>query len=213
MQQRIIIYSGGALGAWSLEDIQPDDVYIGADHGALFLVQHGIKPDMAIGDFDSIDAGELAIVQHNSKQILTCDPVLKDLSDTEMALNWALNQKPKEIIMYGALGTRLDHSLANVHLLLKALHNEVLCSIVDSCNRVRLINQSVKLTRSDRFSHVSLLPLSLEVTGITLQGFQYPLHEATLSIGQSLGISNCIIEPLGLIQIKQGLLLVIESRD
>jgi thiamine pyrophosphokinase len=213
MQQRIIIYSGGALGDWSLEDIQPDDVYVGADRGALFLVHHGIKPDIAMGDFDSIDTEELALVQHHSKQLLSCDPVMKDLTDTEMAFNWALAQKPKEIIMYGALGTRLDHSLANVHLLLKALHNNILCTIVDPYNRVRLINQSVKLEKTIRFSHVSLLPLSLEVKGITLQGFQYPLNEATLSIGQSLGISNCIVEPVGLIHISQGLLLVIESSD
>jgi thiamine pyrophosphokinase len=213
MQQRIIIYSGGALGAWSLEDIQPDDVYVGADRGALFLVQHGIKPDIALGDFDSVDAEELALIQHNSKQLLSCDPVMKDLTDTEMAFNWAVIQKPKEIIMYGALGTRLDHSLANVHLLVKALHNNILCTIVDPFNRVRVINRSVKLEQTSRFSHVSLLPLSPEVTGITLEGFQYPLNEATLTIGQSLGISNCIVETSGFIRISQGLLLVIESSD
>jgi thiamine pyrophosphokinase len=213
MQQRIIIYSGGTLGAWSLEDSQPNDVYVGADRGALFLVQHGIKPDMALGDFDSIDSEELALVQQNSKHLLSCDPVMKDLTDTEMAFNWALSQKPKEIIMYGALGTRLDHSLANVHLLLKALRNKVHCTIVDPFNRVRLIDESVKLAKTTRYTHVSLLPLSLEVTGITLQGFRYPLSEATLSIGQSLGISNCIIEPFGLVRVSQGLLLVIESGD
>jgi thiamine pyrophosphokinase len=213
MQQRIIIYSGGTLGAWSLKDIQPNDVYVGADRGALFLVQHGIKPDIAMGDFDSVNSEELALVQRNSKHLLSCDPVMKDLTDTEMAFNWALTQKPKEIIMHGALGTRMDHSLANVHLLLKALHHNILCTIVDPFNRVRLINQSVKLEQTTRYSNVSLLPLSLEVTGITLQGFQYPLNEATLSIGQSLGISNCIIEPFGLIRISQGLLLVIESSD
>jgi thiamine pyrophosphokinase len=212
-QQRILIYSGGALGAWALDDIQPGDVYIGADRGALFLVQQGIKPDISMGDFDSVDETELEFIHRNSKQLLSCDPVMKDLSDTEMAFSWALDQNPEEIILYGALGTRFDHSLANIHLLIKALHRQTNCTIVDPHNRVRLINQSVRLERTDHFSYVSLLPFTSQVTGITLQGFQYPLYEATLTIGQSLGVSNRIVEPFGQIEIKQGMLLVIESRD
>jgi thiamine pyrophosphokinase len=212
-QQRVLIYSGGALGAWALDDTQPGDVYVGADRGALFLVQHGIKPDIALGDFDSVDETELAFIRHNSKQMLICDPIMKDLTDTEMAFSWALDQNPHEIVLYGALGTRFDHSLANIHLLIQALQNQTACTIVDSNNRIRLINQSTRLQRSNHFSHVSLLPFTSQVTGITLQGFQYPLHEATLTIGQSLGISNRIIEEFGHIQINQGNLLVIESKD
>jgi thiamine pyrophosphokinase len=212
-QQRVLIYSGGALGAWALEDTQPGDVYVGADRGALFLVRHGIKPNMALGDFDSVDETELDFIRLNSKQMIACDPVMKDLSDTEMAFSWALEQKPLEIILYGGLGTRFDHSLANIHLLSQALQSQTTCTIVDSHNRIRLINQFTKLTRTTRYSHVSLLPFTSKVTGITLQGFQYPLNEATLTIGQSLGISNRIIEPFGYIQIDQGHLLVIESKD
>jgi thiamine pyrophosphokinase len=212
-QQRILIYSGGALGAWALEDTQHGDVYVGADRGALFLVQHGIKPNIAMGDFDSVNETELALIRLNSKQFLSCDPVMKDLSDTEMAFSWALDQNPQEIILYGALGTRFDHSLANIHLLIQAMRNQTVCTIVDSNNRIRLINHSIRLQRTTCFSHVSLLPFTPMVTGITLQGFQYPLHEATLTIGQSLGISNRIVEPFGYIQISQGMLLVIESKD
>ena len=60
---------------------------------------------------------------------------------------------------------------------------------------------------------MSLLPLTEAVTGITLTGFLYPLHEATVEIGQSIGISNKLLENEGLIKIRSGLLLVIESRD
>jgi thiamine pyrophosphokinase len=212
-QQRILIYSGGALGVWALEETRPEDVYVGADSGALFLLQQGIKPDIAIGDFDSVDEAELAFIQLHSKQLLSCDPVMKDLTDTDMAFSWALDQNPQEIIMFGALGTRFDHALANIHLLIKALNKPTVCTIIDSHNRIRLINQSVTIERTYRFSHVSLLPFTAQVTGISLHGFQYPLHEATLAIGQSLGISNRIVEPFGHIQIRQGNLLVIESKD
>src|SRR5665647_1792567 len=139
-QQRILIYSGGTLGAWALEDTRPEDVYVGADRGALFLVQQGFKPDIAMGDFDSVNEDELISIRHNSKLLVSCDPVMKDLSDTEMAFSWALDQNPEEIIMYGALGTRFDHSLANIHLLIQGVHKQINCTIVDAHNRVRLIN-------------------------------------------------------------------------
>jgi thiamine pyrophosphokinase len=212
-QQRILIYSGGALGAWALEDSQPGDVYVGADRGALFLVQQGIIPDISMGDFDSVNEAELIIIRHNSKEFIACDPVMKDLSDTEMAFSWAMDQNPDEIVLYGAIGTRFDHSLANIHLLSLAVHKQIHCTIVDSHNRLRLINQSITLKKSAAYSHVSLLPFTSQVTGITLEGFQYPLKEATLTIGQSLGVSNRLVEPSGHIQIKQGQLLVIESKD
>jgi thiamine pyrophosphokinase len=211
--QRIIIFTGGTLGAWALEDLRPDDVFIGADRGALFLVQHGLTPAIALGDFDSINNVELELIRQSSRELLACDPVMKDLTDTEMAFNWALNQKPEEIIIYGALGTRLDHSLANIHLLRKALELLIKCTIIDAHNRIRLTDHYLQLEKSARFSYVSLLPLSLEVKGITLEGFQYPLHNATLQLGQSLGISNIIAAPLGHIHLNEGLLLVIESKD
>jgi thiamine pyrophosphokinase len=211
--QRIIIYTGGTLGAWALEDLRPDDVYIGADRGALFLVQQGLTPTIALGDFDSINNVELELIRQNSRELLACDPVMKDLTDTEMAFTWALNQKPEEIIIYGALGTRLDHSLANIHLLRKALKLLIKCTIIDAHNRIHLTDHYLQLEKSAHFSHVSLLPLTLEVKGITLEGFQYPLQDATLEIGQSLGISNILTAPCGHIHLSQGLLLVIESKD
>ncbi|MDB5055178.1 MAG: thiamine diphosphokinase [Bacilli bacterium] len=212
-QQRIMIYTGGTLGAWALQDIRSDDVIVGADRGAFFLVQQGLKIDLALGDFDSVNETELQQIKQNSKTLLSCDPLLKDLTDTEMAFDWALNQHPKEIVIFGALGTRFDHSLANVHLLRKALKHEIACTIVDAHNRIHLIDCYVKLEKTKQYNNVSLLPLSLEVTGIRLVGFAYPLYNATLSIGQSLGISNYIIESFGQVHIQNGLLLVIESMD
>ncbi|WP_028552263.1 thiamine diphosphokinase [Paenibacillus sp. UNC451MF] len=211
---RIIIFSGGSLGPWALRLIQPGDLLVGADKGALFLLQNGLIPDLALGDFDSVTSEEALRIEQESKRFMTCDPVMKDLTDTEMAMNWALEQQPGEIVLCGVLGTRWDHSLANLHLLRKGLEAGILCSIVDAHNRISLTNNRAPLRiHRDRHTHVSLLPLSLDVNGITLDGFQYPLHNATLTIGQSLGISNILVEPVGVITISSGLLLVIQSSD
>lgn len=213
-RKRIVIFSGGTLGPWALAEVREGDVLVGADSGALYMIRHGLRPHLSIGDFDSVTAEELAIVRAASEQFQSCDPVMKDWTDTEMAFRWAAEQHPKEIILVGALGTRFDHTLANVHLLRKAQQAGIACSLVDQQNRITLIapGPAVPVT-CGRYEHVSLLPLSLEVSGVTLDGFQYPLHEATLQIGDSIGISNVLVASVGHIRIASGLLLCIQSSD
>lgn len=211
---RIVIFSGGTLGDWALAQIQPADVLVGADRGALFLVRHRLQPDIALGDFDSVSAQELAEIKRHSKLFESCDPIDKDYTDTELAFTWALQQAPAEIVLCGALGTRWDHSLANIHLLRRGLQAGIRCRLIDAHNQIRLMDHSMPLQlTAGAYPYVSLLPLSLEVTGITLQGFQYPLTNAKLTIGQSLGISNLLIEPTGTVSVNEGMLLVIQSSD
>jgi len=208
----IVITSGGSLGDWAIPYVREGKVLIGADSGALFLIEQGYRPDIAIGDFDSVTAEELERIKDNSGKTIQCDPIDKNFTDTEMAFRLALDMKPTNIVLLGALGTRFDHSLANVHLLALADENGVAASIADATNRISLISQDAYV---DRLEHpqVSLLPLSHAVTGITLEGFQYSLGDATLTIGQSLGISNVLLQERGMIRLKQGRLLVIQSRD
>ena len=210
--QRIVIFSGGRLGQWALDSLKPDDYLIGADGGALFLVDHGLRPDVALGDFDSVTPDQLRNIRLNSGETLDCDPIEKDYTDTELAFRLALSKGPAHIVLLGALGTRFDHSLANVHLLKAAAEQGVDAVIADEHNVIRLVSKELLLRGSGK-PYVSLLPLSPSVRGITLEGFRYPLHEATLEIGQSLGISNVLEEERGAVRIRDGLLLVIESRD
>lgn len=212
MLQRIVIFAGGQLGDWSLRLLRETDTLIGADSGARFLIQNGRTPDIAIGDFDSVTDEEMALIRERSRSTIACDPIDKDYTDTEMAFRLALDMKPSELLLIGALGTRFDHSLANVHLLALADCFGIPAQIVDAHNRIQLISHTCRLDRIDH-PQVSLLPLSEQVTGITLFGFQYPLREATLTIGQSLGISNVLLEETGTVQLKEGKLLVIQSRD
>ena len=207
-----LIFSGGLLGKWALQEIREGDFLIGADRGAIFLLNHGFIPDFSLGDFDSVTPLELKVIERQSRSFHSFDAVDKDYSDTELALNWALERNPAEIVLLGATGTRFDHTLANVHLLVACLDRQVPCRIVDEHNEIIVTRDRVTISKS-RFANVSLLPLSPKVTGITLQGFRYPLDQATLSMGQSLGVSNILTGSSGTIEISSGLLLVIQSID
>ncbi|MDR9854113.1 thiamine diphosphokinase [Paenibacillus sp. VCA1] len=211
-RKRVVIFSGGDLYPQYINEIQPADFVIGADKGALFLIRHGIKPDLAVGDFDSISPQELKHVRAESGNIIECDPVDKDLSDTELAFEMAARQEPDFILLIGGTGTRMDHTLANVQMLNWALQHQIQCAIMDRNNYITLTGSTIEVL--DRgFKYVSLLPMTPEVTGITLEGFQYPLEDATLKIGDSLGISNVLLGDRGRVSIASGLLLVIQSRD
>ncbi|WP_424768891.1 thiamine diphosphokinase [Paenibacillus sp. sgz302251] len=212
MKKRIVICTGGQLGVWAMNHIQSEDFLIGADSGARFLISQGLRPDIAIGDFDSVTEEELLLIRERSGQTIACDPVDKDYTDTEMALRLALDMQPTELILLGALGTRFDHSLANVHLLALAAIQKVHAVIIDDHNKISLAANSLAITQQG-YPNVSLLPLSMQVKGITLTGFKYPLTDAVLTIGQSLGISNVLTVDTGTIHIREGLLLVIQSRD
>lgn len=212
MHHRIVIFAGGRLGDWALRHLSNEDTLIGADSGAIFLINNGIQPDIAIGDFDSVTETEMALIREQSSQTIACDPIDKNYTDTEMAFRLALDMKPSKLLLVGALGTRFDHSLSNVHLLSLAEALDIPAQIIDEHNVIELISKSTVITRGDR-PLVSLLPLTERVTGITLIGFQYPLHEATLQIGMSLGISNVLHAESGTVQLKEGKLLVIRSQD
>ncbi|GIP25915.1 thiamine pyrophosphokinase [Paenibacillus sp. J23TS9] len=211
-QKRVIIFSGGQLYPQYIQEIQPGDFIIGADKGALYLIRHDIKPDLAVGDFDSISPQELKHVRAESGRIVECDPVDKNLTDTELAFEMAIREQPDFIMLVGGTGTRMDHTLANVQMLNRALQHHIECAIMDQNNYITLTGSKIEV-RDRGYKYVSLLPMTPEVTGITLEGFQYPLENATLKIGESLGISNVLLESVGLVSITSGLLLVIQSND
>ncbi|MBA9084058.1 thiamine pyrophosphokinase [Fontibacillus solani] len=209
---RVLIFTGGQIDPALLDEIRQEDIIIGADRGALFLIKHDIIPDIAVGDFDSVTPEEMEVIRAHSRELIACDAINKDLTDTELAIDLAIDKQPGEIVIIGALGSRLDHTLSNVHMLLRAMHHQITASIMDHNNYVTLTGSS-SIVQSRGYTYVSLLPLTPEVTGIYLDGFMYPLEDATLKIGQSLGISNRLLDTEGTVRIESGFLLIIQSKD
>lgn len=187
---------------------------ITADLGLSRAVRLGLWPDLLLGDFDSLDRSYLEDYRKQTGKEPLFFPSEKDDTDSALAVEAALEQGASHICILGGTGGRLDHTLANISLLVRCMEAGVQGELVDSCNRIRLIDARLDIRKDEQFgAYVSLLPLSADVTGITLEGFRYPLTNAVISQGMTLGVSNEILGETGSIRIRTGKLLVIESRD
>lgn len=191
------------------------DVVIAVDRGLVYANQIDCKVDMILGDFDSVDPDILKKYTSKESQlnVVKLNPV-KDMTDTEEAIDVALQQGITEITILGATGRRLDHLLANINLLMKPLKKSVKACILDKNNCIYIRNKCFSIRKDDLFGkYVSFIPLTTKVNGVTLKGFKYPLNDYTLTIGNSLGVSNEIIQEEAQVVFNDGVLIVVESRD
>lgn len=216
---RILLISGGSLCASAADYIQAFDPewVIAADAGIHHALTLGIHMDQILGDFDSVSPEDLACCDGIDRIEF---PAEKDYTDTELALETAMERAGSrgKILMLAAMGTRADHSLANIFLLKKAADAGIDCEIVDDYNRVRLLRGPVSYTV--RFSeaegittYVSLLPVFGDARDITLRGMKYPLDHAVIPSGRAWGVSNELVAPEGHIQLQEGYVLLILAGD
>jgi thiamine pyrophosphokinase len=214
---RTIIVTGGSIDdmfAMRYLMEEPFDYFIAADSGLAFLDRCHLHPDCIVGDYDSVDKAVIEAYRDDASIEVHTFRAEKDNTDTDIAIRLALQKGSTHICLLGATGTRLDHTIANIHCMFPALEAGVECCIVDLHNRIRLVKDSLTLTKDSQYGdNVSLLPLGGDVTGVTLRGFYYPLTDAVLCAGSSLGISNRITADTASVTCKDGVLIVIESRD
>lgn len=188
-------------------------VWIGADRGALSLIQQGIVPDIAVGDFDSVTEEELQLIK-NKSAIFCIYQQEKDETDLELAIMEAMKQDPDVVYLYGVTGGRLDHELANLQLLYLLKQKRIEGCIIDKHNEVKLVFPGTHcINKRDKYPYVSFIPFSAEVKGITLTDFYYPLQNASLQWGSTRCISNNIEGEQGVLTFTAGILFVINSKD
>ncbi|KFN04322.1 thiamine diphosphokinase [Bacillus clarus] len=190
-----------------------DVVWAAVDRGVYRLLQRGMTPAVAFGDYDSVTDEELAWMQKQTNE-LHIVPREKDQTDLEIAISWALEQKPELIRIFGATGGRLDHGLANIQMLLKGLEVHTEMCIVDNKNEITVREEGTYIIEENKnFPYVSFVPVTEIVNGITLRGFKYPLTEKTIEWGSTLCISNELIAEKGTFSFTSGILMVIRSTD
>ena len=214
---KFLIVSGGSLNKEFVTKVVGQGRYdriLAADSGMNALYAAAVTPDIIIGDFDSADKKILAFFQQNKEiDFCTLNPE-KDDTDTEFAIRESIRRGADSITIIGGTGTRLDHVLGNISLLGIGLEEGVRMELLDAHNRICMIDHSITLKKKEQYgNYLSLIPYNGNVTGVTLKGLKYPLHDYTMGGFNSLGISNEIVDEEASIELKSGRLLVIESRD
>lgn len=190
------------------------DYAIAADSGMYVALQMGIVPDLFIGDFDSFDKRRLSDCSTKLvESIKTVQfPVKKDLTDSMIAVDIAVEKGADKIVIYGALGGRLDHTLSNVFLLRSLKHKGIEAVVDNGKNAVRYIeDESITLPR--RYKYISLLAYGSKAVGVDIQGVEYPLENAELDADFPYAVSNGIIGENCYIGVKSGGILVVESNE
>lgn len=188
---------------------------IAADRGLDFFRETQTVPDAAVGDFDSLSPEGLKYLKsHPDLRVKRLKPE-KDDSDTQSALHLAIDAGASRILIMGCFGTRLDHVMANIELLIPAQEAGVQLALMDRHNFMMLAYDGMVLEREKQFGkYVSFFPLGAEVAGLTLTGFKYPLNHYTLTAADcGLTVSNEISEERAEVHFEKGVLLMIMSRD
>lgn len=180
----------------------------GYDHARLL----GLSPDLVVGDMDSISP-ESRSVAHDLGSRLEIHPPRKDATDTEIAVDHTLAMEAGKVLMLGALGGRVDHELANLMLLVKIAKLGRQAEALDNvCRVLAVVADSEPATARIAAlpgDLLTIIPVSGECRGVSLKGLEYPLSEATLPIGTSLGVSNVFAADEATVSLENGAMLVI----
>lgn len=207
----VAIVAGGVLDRQFLRDIRAASVVIGADRGALWLIRNGVRPDIAIGDFDSVTPEEKARISRHAVRTKVF-PAQKDKTDLELAAEESVGFRPSRVTVYGALGARFDHSWGATQVILRLASYNIYGEIVDNFNKIHIVRRQERIPREQTYRYMSVFPVGLTVT-VSLTGFAYDVRKKRFRSGSSLGVSNEIRAPYGTISVHRGVALIVQSRD
>ena len=216
MKNKILIITGGDIDNIFLKEHMLKENYsliIVADSGLEAVDRLGIKVDHIVGDFDSVSQDLLEKYNKTSVEIHRFSKE-KDKTDTEIAIGLALMQDPARIDIIGAIGSRVDHTVANINLLLLPLGKGIEANILDANNRIYLKDKGFTIDKASQFGkYISLIAFFGPVEDLILKGFKYPLDGIKLDFASSLGISNEIVDERAIVEFSRGILLVVEALD
>ncbi len=209
MNERIILFANGEL-PFADEDkalIRRDDFILCADGGARHAMKLGLKPHLVVGDFDSLDSSDLIHLTRNGAELRSF-PTDKDFTDLELALRAAREMNPKEVILLGALGGRLDQFLANIFLLAHPDYVQMNVMLASGPQKAWVVQDEITISGKPG-DIVSVIPLTTDVSGVTYHfGLRWPLQDATLPFGSSRGVSNELLAEQARITLRSGTILV-----
>ncbi len=209
---RAVVFLNGAPDAPALLQriSEGADLVLAADGGARHALDVGIVPDLIVGDMDSLgDAGAREAGKLGAR--LERHPVRKDKMDGHLAVIAAMERGATELDFLCASGGGFSALFAVPHLLLSAERMGIRAAAIGGWGRAFVMESGSQTVAGSPGDGVSVFPFTGPATGVTLTGFSYPLKDARLEIGDTLGFHNELTAVEGRISVGEGALLVIQE--
>lgn len=205
MKNKVVTLVATAVKEEDIPLIQGD--VIGVDYGAFFCLQNKIDLIAAIGDFDSVDSTQFAMLQSSVKNLMKLNEN-KDQSDTELAIEMAIKLGYDKVIILGVIGSRIDHLYALLEVVKRFKHLHI--SIENKTNKISRLNQgSYQLSSKKKYFSV----FAIEQSKISIKDAVYILNNHSLLPMDSLGLSNRTINGIIDVTVSSGTVLLFESED
>lgn len=180
--------------------VDADDLVIAVDAGYRQL--GGRRADYVVGDFDS-----LGFVPKNENVVRL--PARKDDTDALFAVKLGLEKGFRRFVVYGGVGERLDHTLANIQVLAYLTRRGARGCLVGETESLMMVqNGSVRFSGRPRGT-VSVFAHGGTARGVTLEGLEYPLDRATVTADFPVGVSNLFTGAPARVAVEDGLLLIV----
>ena len=211
---RAVVFGGAPIEDYDFYHnlIQPEDFIICCDGGMRHAKALQILPNAIVGDLDSASAEDIAYFRQAGVEI-TVYPTHKDETDLQLGLELAVEKGAKEILIFGAIGGPLDHTIAAAHLLVTLCKKGICAHMIDSHNDLTVLDRGTKII-GKKGVLVSTLALSPVVENLTLKGFMYPLDHYHLQMDDPVvAVSNVILSEEAEISFSNGYLYLIFSMD
>jgi len=183
---------------------KPGDFVIAADGGYRSLLSLGVKPDLVVGDFDSLgyEPKDVECIRHSVK---------KDDTDMMLAAREGLARGYDRFMLVGGLGGRLDQTIANIHILSYLAEKGARGVLAGQKENALVVKNAAAEFHAGQTGTVSVFAWGGPAKGVTIEGLEYCLKDAVLDCGMPLGVSNTFIGEAARISVKDGSLLVIWS--
>ncbi len=201
-----ICYIVGAGECEKLDFIKNEaDLLIAADAGYKHILKNGMQPDIVIGDFDSL--GETP----DEKNVVKLNPI-KDVTDMHAAVDEGIKSGYTEFHLYGATGGRIDHTLANIQLVVSLSQKGFDVNISDGERVITAITDSAISFDSSEKGFISVFSHTDKSEGVCMKGLKYSLDNAVLTNNFALGVSNEFTGEESLVSVEKGTLIIIYNK-
>lgn len=209
---KAVVFANADIADYSFcEKYIKDAVIICCDGGMRHTMRLGIDPDYIVGDFDSVTADVLEYYKKKNIELKQV-PCRKDETDMELGIGHAVEIGADDITIIGGIGSRLDHTIANVFQLIRLSRLGIAGRLVNENNIISLNTGKAEIF-GQKGDIVSFIPITPTAVGVTTEGLEYPLHKATLYMDSPLGVSNVMEGERAAYTFDEGMALIIKARD